>query len=57
MEKEEVESGDTLYIRFNIIGDTKDMFLYIKKTINLRYNMEVFRYLVKHYYDELKNKE
>lgn len=48
---------DTLFIRFNIIGDIKEKFLYVKEKLGLRYNMEVFRFLVKNYYDEIKLKE
>lgn len=44
---------DTLFIRFNIVGDTKDMFLHIKKHYNLRYNMETFRMMVKKIYDQI----
>lgn len=55
MDKEQTEesNGKTLFIRFNILGDTKKMFLEIKKYYNLRYNMETFRVLVKKVHDEL----
>ena len=57
MDNKEATNEDTLYIRFNITGEIKEKFLHIKGKIGLRYNMEVFRFLVTNYYDELKNKE
>ena len=55
MDKEltEESNGKTLFIRFNITGETKKMFLDIKKYYNLRYNMETFRVLVKKVHDEI----
>lgn len=55
-EKEVMEAAEakTLFIRFDIIEETKQMFLYIKKYYNLRANIEAFRLIVKKVYDEIK---
>ena len=47
-------TAKTLFIRFNVLGDTKDMFLFIKNHYNLRYNMETFRVMVKKVYDDIQ---
>jgi hypothetical protein len=44
-------NAETIFIRFNITGDTREMFLALKKLWNLRYNMETFRFMVKKCHD------
>ena len=47
------ESKKKIYINFHIEGETKRMFLAIKKYYNLLYNMETFRVMVKRIHDEI----
>ena len=47
------ESKKKIYINFHIEGETKRMFLDVKKYYNLLYNMETFRVMVKKVHDEL----
>jgi hypothetical protein len=56
-EESNEDDENTTFIRFNMTGDTRDMFLEIKEYLNLRYNMEVFRYLVKRTHDDLIKKK
>jgi len=48
---EEFEESNPLRINFNVVGETREMFLKLKKKYNLKYKMEVFRLLVKKVYD------
>ena len=47
------ESKKKIYINFHIEGETKRMFLKVKKYYNLLYNMETFRVMVKKVYDDI----
>jgi len=53
---EKVNKKKKIYINFHIAGDTKTMFLEIKKHYNLLYNMEVFRVMVKKIHDNIFKK-
>ena len=46
-----------MYINFHVDGETSVMFLALKKHYNLKYNMEIFRLIVKKVYDELFKKD
>ena len=42
-----------VYINFHLEGETKVMFIDIKDFYNLRYNMEIFRLIVKNEHKKL----
>jgi len=46
------EGKKDLYINFVVKDDTKEMFIKLKKYYNLRYNMEMFRFIVKKVYSD-----
>lgn len=52
----EDELTEELQVRLDLKGDSKEMFVYLKKHYNLAFNAELVRFLIKREYDRCKEK-